>query len=151
MKAITTLIAAAAVGAAVLTGCGEDERYADVACVDRVTQVRVDDWRCSNGSDQNFSLWYLAAGQSMFGYGQRAPYGSAVVPQGYRARTITATPPPSTSTPRTSAPSTSSSKPSTSSSKPTTAKPQTSAPKVETAKPPTKKATPKPAKPSKPK
>lgn len=140
---LTATIAALAIGAATLTACSgnNDDRYAEVACVDRATNIRVDDWRCNNtNSDPNYMLWYLAAGQSMFGYGQRAPYGSAALPQGYRARTITVTPPTSaTSQPRTSTAPGTSTKPSTS-SKPA----PSSKPKVETAKPPTQKPAPKP-------
>lgn len=144
---LTIILAAAAVGAAVLTGCGhDDERYAEVACVDRTTQVRVDDWRCNN-NDPNFLPWYLTAGQPMFGYGQRAPYGSVAPPQGYRTRTITATPPPA-STSRagtTTAPSTSAPKATTAAPKTTAApqktqsqKPQTKAPAAPKPKPATK-------------
>lgn len=163
-RTLIAAVAALAVGGATITACGNDDQTAQAVCVDRVTEVRVDDWQCSNdNNDPNFMLWYLAAGQSMFGYGQRAPYGSAFVPNGYRApvysapprpatapssTVTTAKPPTSTSTPTTSAkPSTSSSKPTTQSSKPSTqSKPSTAAPKPQTKAPaaPKPKPAPKP-------
>lgn len=86
MRSLAAVFAAAVIAGA-LTACSDEPQYADAVCVDRTTNVRVDDRLCDQSNyNPMFIPWYLTPGQSMFGIGTRAPYGSAVAPQGYQTR-----------------------------------------------------------------
>lgn len=110
----------------ILVACGPGKksstRYAQPLCVDRVTQIRVNDWECQANSSR-YMPWYLTSGQAVPAMGVKPSYGGTSVPKGYSIPTTTkATSPaaaPSTTTKPSSAPTTTT-KPTTTSNAPTT-------------------------------
>ncbi|MGW5267188.1 hypothetical protein ACWEQ4_00920 [Rhodococcus sp. NPDC003994] len=86
----TAAIATATTAAVLLTGCGSNRGGSvQPICVDRITNLRVDDDRCNRGGS-NFYPWYLTYGQTAPRIGARPTTGSATIPKGARVETKTA-------------------------------------------------------------
>ena len=143
----------------ILAACGPGKksstRYAQPLCVDRVTQIRVNDWECQSNSSR-YMPWYLTSGQAVPAMGVKPSYGGTSVPKGYSIPTTTKATSPAAAPSTTKPSSTPTTKPSsaapTTTSKPTSNAPTTT-PKVNMQKTTTKapaaapKTQPKPAAP----